>query len=191
MEVSLEGIIGCGKTTVLDLLEREGYHVIREDIAEWTELLNLFYADQRRWALTLQTKIFMHFVGRKQDEGKGDVRIWERSPVSNVKVFYDMLCQMSMINPVEQAVFESLVRELSWEPDRILYLKLDPEQAMARVQQRDGKEDKGVTLEYQKALHLKHDKVMGEIGAVALDATQSPEDICGEITRRILEQDWQ
>jgi deoxyadenosine/deoxycytidine kinase len=175
MEVAIEGIIGCGKSTLLKALEDEGYTVIREDIEQWTELLNLFYSDQKRWSLTLQTKIFMHFVKRKTEPFHG-VRIWERSTLSNVKVFYNMLRGAGMINPAEQSVFENLVEQLNWSPDKVIYLRVPVQDAMTRMEQRRCKEDKGVTLDYQRALYKKHEEVMEQYGALVIDGTGSVEE---------------
>jgi deoxyadenosine/deoxycytidine kinase len=175
MEVAIEGIIGCGKSTLLKALEDEGYTVVREDIEQWTELLNLFYSDQKRWSLTLQTKIFMHFVKRKSEPFHG-VRIWERSTLSNIKVFYSMLRGAGMINPAEQAVFESLVEQLDWSPDKVIYLRVPVENAMERMEKRRCKEDEGVTLDYQRALYQKHEEVMKGCNALIIDGTGTIEE---------------
>ena len=190
--VSIEGIIGCGKTTLLDQLEERGFRVIREDIREWTELLNLFYQDQKRWALTLQTKIFMHFCDRRhqtdgedQTDGEG-VCVWERSHVSNVDIFYELLCQMRAVNAVEKGVFMALCKSLRWTPDNIVYLRLDPNTAMQRVRSRNGKEDHGVTVEYQRQLHERHELVMNAIRAHQVDASLDPEALVEEVVKLLV-----
>lgn len=186
--VSIEGIIGCGKTTLLDQLEARGFRVIREDIREWTELLNLFYQDQKRWALTLQTKIFMHFSDRRHqtDGGQGeDVCVWERSHVSNVDIFYELLCQMRAVNAVEKGVFMALCKSLRWTPDNIVYLRLNPDTAMERVCSRNGKEDQGVTVEYQRQLHERHELVMDAVGAHQVDASLDPEALVEEVVKHL------
>lgn len=61
---SIEGNIGCGKTTLLRILEKELPTVVfmNEPVSEWesvgngtVNLLNLYYSDPERWGLTFQT----------------------------------------------------------------------------------------------------------------------------------------
>lgn len=182
LHVSVEGIIGCGKTTLLDELEKRGFLVVREEIGEWTELLNHFYQDQKRWALTLQTKIFMHFCERlKQLDAKADVVVWERSHVSNVDIFYELLCQMKAVNPLERGVFSALCRSMRWNPDHVVYLRLDPSTAMERIEARNGKEDLGVTWEYQDKLAMRHDEVLALSGAHVVDASMDQVDVVSHV----------
>ena len=48
--VCIDGVIGVGKTTLLDELESRGYHVFREDLDSWQGILELFYRHPERWS---------------------------------------------------------------------------------------------------------------------------------------------
>lgn len=61
--LSLEGNIGCGKTTLLRIIDKEfpNVTIMNEPLGEWenvaegkVNLLDLYYKDPKRWGLTFQ-----------------------------------------------------------------------------------------------------------------------------------------
>ena len=94
----IEGNIGSGKTTLMKMLSDKytsGTEFIYEPVGVWqsyrdekgTNLLDLFYKDQERWAYTMQTVAFMT---RMQDITRTQVRplrFSERSVYTDICVF--------------------------------------------------------------------------------------------------------
>ena len=87
MKVVIDGNIGSGKTTQLDLLEKKGWKVRREPIETWP--LELFYSDKSRWALVLQLRILQTL--RPVDTK--DIVVYERCLLSTRHVFWEYLLQ--------------------------------------------------------------------------------------------------
>ena len=62
--VSIDGMIGSGKSCVLDELERRGYTVFKEELDEWGSFLDHFYSNPTRWAFTLQMAVLVAMAER-------------------------------------------------------------------------------------------------------------------------------
>jgi deoxyadenosine/deoxycytidine kinase len=90
MKVVIDGNIGSGKTTQLNLLEKVGWTVQREPIDDWP--LELFYKDKSRWALLLQMKILQTLQPVKTK----DVVVYERCLLSTRYVFWDTCSKRSL-----------------------------------------------------------------------------------------------
>ena len=57
-KIVIDGNIGSGKTTQLDLLEQQGkYNIKKEPIEKWP--LDLYYSDPKRWGF-----LFLIFTKR-------------------------------------------------------------------------------------------------------------------------------
>ena len=92
MHIVIDGNIGSGKTTQLELLEQNGWSVKREPLDEWP--LDLFYKDMSRWALLLQMKILQTL--RPVRDG---VTVYERCLLSTRHVFWEYLRSKKLITP--------------------------------------------------------------------------------------------
>ena len=55
--ICIDGLIGAGKSTILEKLKKKGYYVFKENLDEWGYFLDLFYKNKPRWAFTLQIAI--------------------------------------------------------------------------------------------------------------------------------------
>jgi thymidylate kinase len=137
VRVAIEGNIGAGKTTQLDLLSKRGFTVYREPIHLWP--LEEFYEDPLKNAYLMQTSVLATF----RDNGHG---IYERSTLASREVF-----KQNMSNQ-EKITYEMLYQRIGWNPDFWIFLESDPENCMKRVAKRRGTGDSRVTLEYLQVL---------------------------------------
>lgn len=157
MKFVIDGIIGAGKTTQLDLLEKKGLTVKREPIHEWP--LELFYKDMSRWALTLQLAIFQTLQPIKSD----DPIVYERTILASRYVFWELLKQQDKVKAIEDVVHERAFEKYRWYPDVYIYLAADPKTAFERIQARKQVGDDGVTFEYLKDIHGLYQKLLSNI----------------------------
>jgi deoxyadenosine/deoxycytidine kinase len=147
MKIVIDGNIGAGKTTQLDILEKKGFRVRREPIDEWP--LDLFYKDMSRWALTLQLAVMQ----THQPVKTKDLVVYERSLLSCRYVFWEYLKAKDYVKAIEDVVHERAYRKYEWFPDIYIYLAIEPEEAFEHVKSRKGQAgDTGVTLEYMKEI---------------------------------------
>ena len=175
VKVVIDGNIGSGKTTQLNLLEKKGWIVKREPIDEWP--LDLFYKDKSRWALLLQLKILQTLR-----PVKGTV-IYERCLLSTRHVFWEYLVRKGLVTPEEHDVYCRQYEKDAWYPDVYIFLSKTPELAFEHVQKRGQTGDFGVTLEYLKALDELYKQMIRNVPCKVhvINAHQTPEAIHKEI----------
>ena len=137
--IVLEGIIGAGKTTLIDKLNcyfaKMGKRVaiVREPVQKWSDdgLLKSFYGDQTRWAHHFQTVAFVDRINENINAftqyGKdAEIYILERSPFSD-RIFVDILHSDGNMNDMEVKHYREWAalwtKLMPYLPTLILYLK--------------------------------------------------------------------
>lgn len=175
MKIVIDGNIGSGKTTQLDLLEKKGWSVKREPIDEWP--LELFYKDKSRWALLLQMKILQTLRPIH-----GTV-IYERCLLSTRHVFWEYLAQKKLIRSEENDVYCVQYDKDAWYPDIYIFLSKKPEVAYEHIKKRKQAGDSGVTLEYLKDLDELYKNMIMKVPCRVhvINAHKTPEEIHKEI----------
>ena len=181
MKIVIDGNIGAGKTTQLDILEKKGFRVRREPIDEWP--LDLFYKDMARWALTLQLAVMQtHQPVKTQDPV-----VYERSLLSCRYVFWENLKANDYVKAIEDVVHERAYRKYEWFPDIYIYLAIEPEEAFEHVKNRKGQAgDTGVTLEYMRAIDKLYKEMLMKVPCqvhVVKAGGRTPEQIHEDISQ--------
>ena len=172
--IVIDGNIGSGKTTQLNLLSGLGYKVNCEPIHEWP--LELFYKDKCRWAFLLQMSILKSFLDK-------DGLIWERSPESSREVFWKMLGQGTS---EEEGVYRYFYEKYSWSPDVHIYIRTDPDVCLDRITSRKQTGDTRIDLEYLTTVHRYYEEYISSKSVHIIDGNKSsPEEIHTEILRCI------
>ena len=171
--VVIDGIIGAGKSSLIDILREEltkrGWRVtvVKEPVDSWKEtgILQRFYADPKRWAYHFQTTAFHDRVAEniKMYEEHGeetDIFLLERSPFTDT-LFMELLHETGVIDDLEMADYRrwwSLwYKVMPYQPSVFIYLKPDVEVCMKRLRGRNRDGEGGISLEYQQLLGKKHD----------------------------------
>lgn len=105
MQVSIEGTIGAGKTSILMRLQKEmRIPVFLEDVHNWT-LLSKFYKDNERWGFEFNTKVLLSMSKWKQNFFDS---LHERSPLSCHNVFVQLQRQYKTMTDEECTRFDKL-----------------------------------------------------------------------------------
>lgn len=176
-KVVIDGNIGSGKTTQLNLLEKKGWLVQREPIDQWP--LDLFYKDKSRWALLLQLKILQTLRPVKTTRPV----IYERCLLSTRHVFWEYLVRYGFVTPEEHSVYCTQYEKDAWYPDMYIFLSKTPELAYEHVQTRHQVGDSAVTLDYLKDLDVLYKEMIRNVPCRVhvIDARQTPEAIHAQI----------
>ena len=95
--VSIDGSIGCGKTTVIKKLKSLGISVAEEPVHEWTEWLEKYYKNNERWGFSFQMKVIIGQTKILNDIQQEQTLIMERSPQTVYYVFASMLKDKNII----------------------------------------------------------------------------------------------
>jgi deoxyadenosine/deoxycytidine kinase len=179
MKVVIDGNIGSGKTTQLNLLEKKGWRVQREPIDDWP--LELFYKDKSRWALLLQMKILQTLQPVKTRDT--DVIIYERCLLSTRHVFWEYLMKYNLVRAEEHDVYCHQYDKDVWFPDVYIFLSKTPEMAFEHIKKRKQAGDSGVYLSYLKDLDVLYTRMLTNVPCKVhvINGHQSPEDIHQQI----------
>ena len=185
MKVVIDGNIGSGKTTQLNLLEKLGYRVRREPIDEWP--LEEFYKDPKRWAFYFHMVILQTLRPLKTKE----TIIYERSLLSSRWVFWSVLLKQNLVTQGEDATYAKFYDQYAWFPNIYIFLSKSPELAWEHIQKRHQAGDSGVTLEYWKELDVEYQKLLRNVPCKVhvINADQSVEEIHQEICQILLDHE--
>tara|TARA_Y100000385_G_C13096336_1_gene641569 strand:+ start:2401 stop:3120 length:720 start_codon:yes stop_codon:yes gene_type:complete len=177
MLISIEGNIGTGKTTLINILKKKFTNkgsviFVEEPLQQWLNLvdkdgsniLGKFYGDQERWSYSFQ----MHaFITRSKDilnqNTRDNVVIIERSVLTDCNVFATLLHESGKISELEWKLYNEWFSWLTGhfkkvKPDKYIYLKADPEVSFNRMVKRTRDEETNIPLEYLEQVADKHDK---------------------------------
>lgn len=170
LTISVEGNIGAGKSTFLDLFEEDGIEVVKEPIHLWQNvgnsgenLLSRMYQNPKENSFLFQmfvllTNLKTHMRHRLYGRR---ARIVERFMGSNCfikkshidgnltdteyTILIDWIHYLSVCSPIEMKV------------DVIIYLRTSPETAFERIKTRNRTEELNISFDYIKALHELHE----------------------------------
>ena len=180
MKIVIDGLIGAGKSTQIDILSKvTGKNVIKEPIHEWP--LDLFYEDPKRWGLTMQVAVLNSYVKMKHANG-----ILERCPESSRAVFWTNLVNTNVVTDREDQIYQALYETHAWTPDVTIFIDKTPELCFKHIQKRKQEGDDGVTLEYIKQLHsLYLDYSKQNKNVVIINGNQSVKHVTADILKTI------
>ncbi|CAL4953462.1 unnamed protein product [Urochloa decumbens] len=173
----VEGNISVGKTTFLQRIANETIElrdlveIVPEPIAKWQDvgpehfnILDAFYAEPERYAYTFQNYVFVTRVMQEKESASGikPLRLMERSVFSDRMVFVRAVHEANWMNEMEISIYDSwfdpVVSSLpGLIPDGFIYLRASPDTCHKRLMVRKRSEEGGVTLDYLRGLHEKHE----------------------------------
>jgi deoxyadenosine kinase len=153
--IGISGIIGVGKSTLTKKLGEElGYDIINEPV-ETNEYLSNFYQDMAKYSFPMQVYLLNHrFKQHQQMVWSDKSSIQDRTIYEDV-IFAKMLKESNMMEELDFKTYVDLFSNMSnflHRPDLILYLDVEPEEALRRVNERSRGCESGLTLEYLQDL---------------------------------------
>ncbi|KAM7507595.1 hypothetical protein LguiA_018048 [Lonicera macranthoides] len=173
----VEGNISVGKTTFLQRIANETLElrdlveIVPEPIDKWQDvgpdhfnILDAFYAEPQRYAYTFQNYVFVTRVMQEKESSGGikPLRLMERSVFSDRMVFVRAVHEANWMNEMEISIYDSwfdpVVSSLpGLIPDGFIYLRATPDTCHKRMLLRKRAEEGGVSLDYLRDLHEKHE----------------------------------
>ncbi|XP_076937862.1 uncharacterized protein LOC143605747 [Bidens hawaiensis] len=173
----VEGNISVGKTTFLQRIANETLElqdlveIVPEPIDKWQDIgpdhfniLDAFYAEPKRYAYTFQNYVFVTRVMQEKESSSGikPLRLMERNVFSDRMVFLRAVHEANWMNEMEISIYDSwfdpVVSSLpGLIPDAFMCLRASPDTWHKRMMLRKRAEEGGVSLEYLRDLHEKHE----------------------------------
>jgi deoxynucleoside kinase len=173
--VSIEGNIGVGKSTFIDIVRCNipDSESVGEPIDIWLNIrdsknlniLQAFYDDKKRWSYTFQNLAYvtrMMTIEDKISTTTKSIVFLDRSLDTDKNVFAKMLKDDGLISELEGKIYdywsrfyEAHVREMPKK--NIIYLRCSPEIAYERIIKRGRIEEQHIPFEYIKSVHKYHE----------------------------------
>ena len=173
MRITLDGNIGCGKSTVLKLLRDRQWHApdggaclvecVPEPVDAWAPWLDRLYdASYANGAAEFQWRVFLdrcwadpraHTHARTATV----VQCIERSPWAQSNVFVHLQAVSGGLSPPMYELLKEAYRRAWWQPDVMVYLRSSPEECLARMQGRARTSERDVPLDYLQRVHDRHE----------------------------------
>ena len=196
--VSVEGNIGVGKSTFIDILKSKwdyegGCEVVPEPVDLWKNLVNTdgknilqtFYEDIPRWAYSFQNVACITRMMKMEESIRNSSSKYiflDRSLGTDKNVFEAMLHDQGQMNELEHQMYNlwcdfyhQYVRSQSNQI--YIYLKASPETCASRIKKRGRVEEETIGLDYLKGLNDYHDSwLLTEPNVVIIDCEEEFEN---------------
>jgi len=155
--ITMAGNIGCGKTTAAKIVSQQlGFELFDEPVID-NRFLRDYYADMKRWSLTLQMEFLIRRVEHHElIETVPKSCVQDRSLYEDPEIFAKYLHGLGYMTDDELNLyfeyFERLNRNLI-QPDLIIFLRVDDVQILLnRIRKRGRREEQGITPDFLQGL---------------------------------------
>lgn len=170
--ISIEGNIGSGKSTLLKRLADTNQDVVtlQEPVDMWNSvrdengktIIELYYADQKRWAFAFQMMAFITRVRILKEAIKsnsGKIIVTERSVFTDKNIFAMMLHDSGVMSDIEYSIYLRWFDELTEgiKIDKVVYVRTEPSECEWRIKCRN-RAGENIPIEYLQSCHEYHEK---------------------------------
>ena len=166
---SIEGNIGSGKSTLVDILknhvpkidmEHFKFIYLQEPVDEWKEIKNEkgisileeFYSDSGKWAFSFQMMAYisrLSLLKKTIKENPNSIIITERSLLTDKHVFAKMLYDEKKISHIDYQIynkwFNDFIKDI--QMSGIIYVKTSPDKCYERIKKRN-RQGENIPIEY-------------------------------------------
>lgn len=187
--VSVAGVMGAGKTSVLRALQKRGYDATLEPVERWSEWLTAFYQSRTRHAFGFQTRILWDQYQTWKTMRPEQMYLVERSPEESMEIFGRAL--RGDMAPFEWDLYQEQYDALAWKPDLILYLHVPADVAWQRVCQRARPTEHRLGFPYLCHLNTMYESYFTRHPrAVVIDATRPLEEVVASVQDELTTHGW-
>lgn len=184
--ISIEGNIGSGKSTILNLLKK--YFVddnniifLQEPVEEWEKIkdsnnvtiLTKFYENQEKYSFAFQMMAYisrLSLLKKTVEEYPNSIIITERCLNTDRYVFAKMLYDNGKLEDVEYQIylnwfdhFSSIFSKYEQNNQKIIYLKTSPDICFFRINKRNRNGEANISIDYLQNCHLYHNEMINTV----------------------------
>lgn len=176
--VSIEGNIGSGKSTLIDMMDAawggkdSKFVFLREPVDVWENvkdgrddenILQKFYQDSNKYAFSFQIMAYMTFYQQLtkaiSENDENTIIICERSMDSSKAIFAKMLYDYGNMDDVEYQVLEMFYNQMERiQLDAIVYLDVDIETCDQRIKSRSRIGEHDIKIDYLEKCARYHEE---------------------------------
>ncbi len=157
--ISIEGVIGAGKTSLAHLLQHKlAGRLVLEEFEE-NPFLEDFYRDPEHYAF--QTQIFFLLSRYRQQENIMQYDLFEKQLVTDYMFVKDRIFATLNLNEKEMTLYNMLARILEKrviKPDIAIYLKASTKRLMHNIRKRNRPYERHIKEDYIESLNRLYDE---------------------------------
>ena len=168
---ALEGNIGAGKTTILELIAKhfKDIELVEEPVKEWQNLggmnlLDSFYSNPQRWGFSFEFYSMLTKIQAllKAADSEKPIIIIERSILSN-KIFMDLSNELGKLDKMEYCMlmktYDFYLQNVYPQLSGIIYLDTPVDECIKRIIKRNRGEECNIEKSYLEAIKRKMDEL--------------------------------
>ena len=164
--VGVSGIIGVGKSTLTESLGKiMGWDTVKEPV-ESNEYLDHFYKDMSKYSFPMQVYLLNHrFRQHQQMVWANRSMVQDRTIYEDV-IFAKMLHDEGLMEDLDFHTYVQLFNNMAnflHRPDLIIYLDVDPKEALRRVRERSRSCEVGLSLKYLMGLRAGYEEWLRDV----------------------------
>jgi deoxyadenosine/deoxycytidine kinase len=152
--IVIDGVVGVGKSTLMNILKEEGYIPFEEPVVD-NPILEKFYYDRERYSFPLQIFFLNKRFKNIKDASKIQNAVMDRSIYGDI-IFAKMLNDSGEMSNEEFdlyiELFENMIEHCK-APKLLVYLEVGVDEAMRRINRRGRDYEKVVEREYWEQLN--------------------------------------
>ena len=198
---SIEGNIGSGKSTLIDILKDVNLNFIYlpEPVNLWNEIKDLdgvtilekYYQDQKKYAFPFQMMAYitrLSQIKKLKNFDENVIILTERCVFTDREIFAKMLYDTKKIEEIEYSIylkwFDEFISECSI--NGIIYLQTKPTTCVERIKKRDRKGE-NIPLNYLVDCHDYHERWINSttIPSLILDGEKNSLEFLEDIQKFI------
>ena len=156
---TIDGNIGCGKTSVLNYLHKyKNIQIDLEPIEKWKPFLDNIYLSKTGY-FNFQIKVWLDRAWI-QDKDNKSIILMERSPFFIRNTFNKNDYNINNINEDEYKVLNEMYDKTDtiWKSNLYIYLRSSPLKCLERINYRGRYNEMNITLDYIKNIHNLHEE---------------------------------
>lgn len=191
--VYIEGNIGAGKTELLNNLEKHGYTVVREAIADEWSLFEKYKEDPKRWCASFQHQVCVS-ITKNIEAALSNHRAFGRWPIFversilTAYLFASVAHDNKQLSTEELNVLRDVSRLLHQRFDgyyaSTLYLSCSTKTCLERIKKRARPGEDTIDENYLLQLERAHTKAM-ESNWITVDAEASPNIVASHVMLQV------
>jgi deoxyadenosine/deoxycytidine kinase len=152
--IVIDGVVGVGKSTLMEILEKSGYKAFKEPVTN-NPILDKFYYDRERYSFPLQVYFLNERFKQIKKASQYPNSVLDRSIYGDV-IFAKMLRDNGEMSEVEFQIYLDLfgnMMEHLKAPKLLVYLEISTEEAIKRIKKRGREYEQVVEKEYWERLN--------------------------------------
>ena len=199
--ICIDGVVGVGKSTLMDILTKEGFVPFAEPVVD-NPILPKFYEDRKRYAFQLQIFFLNHRFDHIKKAMKIENAILDRSIYGDL-IFAKMLKDNGEMSEDEFNIYKHLLCNMLdhlQPPKLMIYLESSVDEAMRKINKRGRECELTTEREYWETLNKEYQNYFNEynlspvlrINVDNLDFENNPEDreyVLNLIKNKLIELD--